>query len=78
MKPSNFKSDYKVKEKQEPEEPPKWFQAYAVVVGRLEKQFIVIMEKVEELKDTKNKKSSQRKMINQRKRMRMMFNVQIY
>jgi hypothetical protein len=49
-----------------------------VVVGRLEKQFIFIMEKVEELKDTKKKKSSQRKMINQRKRMRTMFNVQIY
>jgi hypothetical protein len=37
MKPSNLKSDYKVMEKQEPEEPPKWFQAYAAVVGRLEK-----------------------------------------
>jgi hypothetical protein len=24
-------------EKQEPEEPPKWFQAYAAVVGRLVK-----------------------------------------
>ena len=56
MKPSNLKSDYKVTEKQEPEEPPKWFQAYAVVVGRLEKQLIVTMEKVEELKDTKNEK----------------------
>ena len=33
-----------------------WFQAYAAVVGRLEKQLIVTMEKVEELKDTKNEK----------------------
>ena len=56
MKHSNLKSDYKVTEKHEPEEPPKWFQAYAVVVGRLEKQMIVTMEKVEELKDTKNEK----------------------
>ncbi|MFN9983720.1 MAG: hypothetical protein ACK53Y_27595, partial [bacterium] len=29
MKPSNIKCDYKDTEKQEPEEPPKWFQAYA-------------------------------------------------
>jgi hypothetical protein len=56
MKPSNLKSDYKVTEKQEPEEPPKWFQAYAAVVGRLEKQSINTMEKVEELKDAKNEK----------------------
>ncbi len=56
MKPSNLKSDFKVKEKQEPEKPPKWFQAYAAVVGRLEKQLIVTMEKVEELKDTKKRK----------------------
>ena len=56
MKPSNLKSDYKVAEKQEPEEPPKWFQAYAAVVGRLEKQLIVTMEKVEELKEVKNEK----------------------
>jgi hypothetical protein len=56
MKPSKLKDDYKVKEKQEPEEPPKWFQAYAAVVGRLEKQLNVTMEKVEELKDTKIKK----------------------
>ena len=56
MKPSNLKSDYNVTEKQEPEEPPKWFQAYAAVVGRLEKQLIVTMEKVEELKDAKNEK----------------------
>jgi hypothetical protein len=56
IKPSNLKSDYKVTEKQKPEEPPKWFQAYAAVVGRREKQFIVTMEKVEELKDTKNEK----------------------
>ena len=46
MKPSKFKSDYKVTEKQEPEEPPEWFQAYAV---RIEKQF-------EELKEVKNEK----------------------
>ena len=56
MKTSNLKSDYKVTEKQEPEETPQWFQAYAAVVGRLEKQLIVIMEKVEKLKDTKNEK----------------------
>jgi hypothetical protein len=56
MKPSNIKCDYKDTEKQEPEEPPKWFQAYAVVVGSLEKQLIVTMEKVEELKDEKTKK----------------------
>jgi hypothetical protein len=37
MKLSNLKSDYKVTEKWEPEEPPKWFQTYAAVVGRLEK-----------------------------------------
>jgi hypothetical protein len=47
MKPSNLKSDYKFTEKREPEEPPKWFQTYAAVVGRIEKQLIVIMEKVE-------------------------------
>ena len=40
----------------EPEEPPKWFQTYAVVVGRIEKQLIVTMEKVEELKEVKNEK----------------------
>jgi hypothetical protein len=56
MKPSKLKDDYKVKEKQEPEEPPKWFQAYAAVVGRLEKQLNVTMEKVEKLKDTKIEK----------------------
>ena len=56
MKPSNLKSDYKVTEKQEPEEPPKWFQAYAAVEGRLEKQLINTMEKVEELKDAKSEK----------------------
>jgi len=56
MKLSNLKSDYKVTEKWEPEEPPKWFQTYAAVVGRIEKQLIVTMEKVEELKDAKNKK----------------------
>jgi len=78
MKPSNIKCDYKDTEKQEPEEPPKWFQAYAVVVGSLEKQLIVTMEKLEELKDAKNEKSSQKKMINQRKRMNWMLNVQIY
>ena len=60
MKPSKFKSDYKVTEKQEPEETPQWFQAYAAVVGRLEKQLIVTMEKVEELKDTKNEKEQSR------------------
>jgi hypothetical protein len=78
MKNSKLKDDYKVKGKQEPEEPPKWFQAYAAVVERLEKQLNVTMEKVEELKDTKIKQSNQRKMINQRKRMRLMINVQIY
>ena len=56
MKPSNLKSDYKVTEKHEPEEPPKWFQAYAAVVGRLEKQWNVTLGKVEELKDTKIEK----------------------
>jgi hypothetical protein len=56
MKPSKLKDDYKVNEKQEPEEPPKWLQAYAVVLGRLEKQLNVTMEKVEELKDTKIEK----------------------
>jgi len=56
MKPSTLKDDYKVKEKQEPEVPPKCFQAYAAVVGRLEKQLNVTMEKVEELKDTKIEK----------------------
>ena len=56
MKPSNLKSDYKVAEKQEPEEPPKWFQSYAAAVGRIKKQLIVTMEKVEELKEVKNKK----------------------
>jgi hypothetical protein len=56
MKPSKLKDDCKVKEKQEPEEPPKWFQAYAAVVGRLEKQWNVTLGKVEELKDTKIEK----------------------
>jgi hypothetical protein len=56
MKPSNLRSDYKVTEKQESEEPPKWFQAYAAVVGRLEKQLIVTMENIEELKDAKSEK----------------------
>ena len=56
MKPSKLKDDYKVKEKEESEEPPKWFQAYAAAVGRLEKQLNVTMEKVEELKDTKIEK----------------------
>ena len=56
MKPSNLKRDYKVAEKQEPEEPPKWFQSYAAAVGRIEKQLIVTMEKVEELKEVKNEK----------------------
>ena len=61
MKPSNLKSDYKVTEKQEPEEPPKWFQAYAAVVGRLEKQLIVTMEKVEELRYKKRKRAAKRR-----------------
>jgi len=56
MKPSNLKIDYKVAEKQEPEEPPKWFQSYAAAVERIEKQLIVTMEKVEELKEVKNEK----------------------
>jgi hypothetical protein len=56
MKPSKLKDDYKVKEKEESEEPPKWFQAYAAAVGRLEKQLNVTMEKVEELKNTKIEK----------------------
>ena len=56
MKPSKLKDDYKVKEKQESEEPPKWFQAHAAAVGRLEKQLNVTMEKVEELKNTKIEK----------------------
>jgi hypothetical protein len=56
MKPSNLKSDYKVAEKQEPEEPPKWFKSYAASVGRIEKQLLVTMEKVEELKGIKNEK----------------------
>ena len=56
MKPSKLKDDYKVKEKQESEEPPKQFQAYAAVVGRLEKQLNITMEKVEELKDAKIEK----------------------
>jgi len=53
MKPSKLKDDYKVKEKEESEEPPKWFQVYAAAVGRLEKQLNVTMEKVEEFNDTK-------------------------
>jgi hypothetical protein len=61
MKPSNLKSDYNVTEKQEPEEPPKWFQAYAAVVGRLEKQLIVTMEKVEELRYKKRKRAAKRR-----------------
>jgi hypothetical protein len=57
MKPSKLKDDYKVKEKEESEEPPKWFQAYAeAAVGRLEKLLNVTMEKVEELKNTKIEK----------------------
>ncbi len=51
MKPSKLKDDYKVKEKQESEEPPTWFQAYAAAVGRLEKQLNVTLEKVEESKE---------------------------
>ncbi len=38
-----------------------WFQAYAAVVGRLEKQLIVTMEKVEELKEVKNEKEQPNK-----------------
>jgi hypothetical protein len=38
MKPSTLKEDDKVKEKEESEEPPKWFLVDAVVVGRIEKQ----------------------------------------
>ncbi len=57
MKPSKLKEDDKVKEKEESEEPPKWFQAYAeAAVGRLEKLLNVTMEKVEELKNTKIEK----------------------
>ena len=56
MKPSNLKSDYKVTKKQEPEEPPKWFQGYAAAVGRIEKQLLVTMEKVEQLKEVKTEK----------------------
>ena len=56
MKSSNLKSDYKVAEKQEPEEPPKWFKSYAASVVRMEKQLLVTMEKVEELKGIKNEK----------------------
>ena len=63
MKPSNLKRDEKVTEKQEPEEPPKSFQVYAAVVGRLEKQLIVTMEKVEELKDVKNEKEQPKEAI---------------
>jgi hypothetical protein len=48
MKPSKLMDDYKVKEKEESEEPPKWFQAYAAAVGRLDKQLNVTMEKVED------------------------------
>jgi hypothetical protein len=51
MKPSKFKSYYKVTEKQEPEEPPKWFHAYA---ARIEKQ-------LEELKEVKNEKEQPNK-----------------
>ena len=36
MKPSNLKSDYKVAEKREPEEPPQWFKSYAASVVRME------------------------------------------
>jgi hypothetical protein len=60
MKPSKLKDDYKVNEKEESEEPPKWFLTYAAVVGRLEKQFNVTMEKVDELKDTQIKKEPQK------------------
>jgi hypothetical protein len=56
MKPSKLKDDYKVKEKEESEKPPKWFQVYAAALGRFEKQLNVTMEKVEELKDTKIEK----------------------
>jgi len=51
MKPSKLKQDNKVKEKEESEEPPKWFLMYAAVVGRIEKQLNATMEKVEELKE---------------------------
>jgi hypothetical protein len=61
MKPSKLKDDYKVKEKQESEKPPKWFQVYAAAVGRLEKQLNVSMEKVEELKDKKIEKEQPKK-----------------
>jgi hypothetical protein len=56
MKPSNLKSDYKVAEKHEPEEPPQWFKSYAASVVRMEKQLLVTMDKVEELKGIKNEK----------------------
>jgi hypothetical protein len=54
MKPSKLKDDFKVKEKQESEEPPKQFQAYAAAVGRLEKQLNVTMEKNRRIKRYKN------------------------
>ena len=56
MKPSNLKSDNKVAEKQDPEEPPKWFKTYAASVVKMEKQLLVTMERVEELKGIKNEK----------------------
>ncbi len=56
MKPSNLKSDNKVAEKQDPEEPPKWFKTYAASVVKMEKQLRVTMERVEELKGIKNEK----------------------
>jgi hypothetical protein len=45
IKPSKLKDDYKVKEKEESEEPPKWFLTYAADVRRLEQQLNVTMEK---------------------------------
>jgi hypothetical protein len=61
MKPSKVKEDDKVKEKEESEEPPKWFLTYAVVVGRIEKQLNATMEKVEELKEKNIEKEPENK-----------------
>jgi hypothetical protein len=45
MKPSTLKEDDKVKEKEESEEPPKWFLSYAAVLGRIENQLKATMER---------------------------------
>ena len=61
MKPSTLKEDDKVKEKEESEEPPKWFLSYAAVLGRIENQLKATMEKVDELKEKNIKKEPKNK-----------------